>query len=214
MNLAKLNKTLSSFVVITGLIVLGLSIFVLMKMVSEKGKTEIPVYGNVPPFSLTDRSGRTIQLSDLRGEVWVVDFIFTTCPGPCPVMTSRMKGLQDQLAGKRDVRLVSVSVDPETDTPAVLSKYADQFGADRDRWLFLTGSKQAIRSLATDGLHLAVQDNTENSAVSDQGLIVHSTRFVLIDRLGRIRGYFDSTDSESMHGLLAGIGRVLKEKWN
>lgn len=214
MNLSKINKTLSSFVLIACLIVLGLGIFVLMKISAQRSMAKVPIYGTVPPFSLMERSGRTIHLSDLRGEVWVVDFIFTTCPGPCPVMTGRMKRLQEELAGKQDVRLVSVTVDPETDTPAVLSQYADRFGADHNRWLFLTGSEQAIHSLATDGLHLAVQENVPGSGVPDQGPIVHSTRFVLIDRMGRMRGYYDSTDPESMHELLAGIGQVLKEKWN
>ncbi len=172
----------------------------------------IPDYGAVPGFSLVERNGKTVTLADLKGHILIVDFIFTTCPGPCPVMTGRMKNLQDELKEKPDVRLVSVTVDPETDTPAVLSKYADSFGADPSRWYFLTGPRSAIKSLATDGLHLTLEVNTGASAVPGQGPIVHSTRFVLVDGRGHLRGYYDSTDNRSLQQLLRDIDQLQAEE--
>lgn len=212
MKLSKINGPLASLTVILGLAVLGLSLFVFMRVSSRRLRAEMPVLGKVPDFALTERDGQTVRLSDLQERVWVVDFIFTSCPGPCPRMTSQMRRLQDDFAGKKDIRLVSVTVDPETDTPAVLSKYASAFGAHRERWLFLTGPRDAIRALATNGLHLAVQDNQGPDRDPEAGLIIHSTRFVLIDRKGRIRGYYDSADDDSMRRLRAGMGVLLKEK--
>lgn len=172
----------------------------------------LPDYGEVPAFSLTERSGRTVQLSDLKGKVWVVDFVFTTCPGPCPMMTSQMKRLQTALKEQSIVRLVSVTVDPETDTPVVLAKYADTYGADPKQWWFLTGTRPAIHALATDGLHLVMEANPSGATVPGQGPIVHSTRFVLMDQQGHNRGYYDSTDPESMHHLVRDVERLLREK--
>lgn len=177
-----------------------------------KARPELPDYGAVPPFSLTDRTGRPVRLSDLEGKVWVVDFIFTTCPGPCPVMTSQMKRLQDELKGNPRVRLVSITVDPETDTPAVLSKYAAAVGGDPERWFFLTGPKNEIRDLANQGLHLAVTENPDAASNPGQGAIIHSTRFVLVDGRAHIRGYFDSTDDQFLQELARGIDRLLGEK--
>lgn len=193
-------------------VILSLAFSAWKKGPAQKVLQVIPDYGSVPPFSLIERDGRHVRLFDLNGQVWIVDFIFTTCPGPCPVMTSRMRRLQSELKDKNDIRLVSVSVDPETDTPEVLSKYARGFGADSQRWLFLTGSRDAIHALATDGLHLVMERNTDVAPVPGQGPIVHSTRFVLVDRRSHIRGYYDSTDEESMHRLVGDVGKLLEEK--
>jgi protein SCO1/2 len=210
MNLSGFRKVVTILTLAMAAVVVVLGV-VSWKRSGELGSAAIPVYGIVPPFSLTERSGRAIQLSDLRGQVWIVDFVFTTCPGPCPLMTSRMQRLQEEFKSKGDVRLVSVTVDPETDSPEVLSKYANDFHADANRWLFLTGPRKAIHALATDGLHLAMERNT-NRALSPEGPIIHSTQFVLVDRLRRIRGYFDSTEEESLRRLIGDVNRLLGEK--
>jgi len=211
MNLLGIRKTLTVLTLLLGLGVVGFGVYA-WKTVDRETRPSLPVYGTVPAFSLTERSGRTVQLSDLQGMVWVVDFIFTSCPGPCPMMTSEMKRLQSQFEGRSGVRLVSVTVDPETDTPAVLSNYAREFGADPTRWLFLTGSSDAIRGLATQGLHLFLQDDRNAASSSGQGSLIHSTRFVLIDRQAKIRGYFDSVDRNSMNEIVRGIDQLLGEK--
>jgi protein SCO1 len=102
----------------------------------------------VPPFTLTERSGATVTDEDLRGKVWVASFVLTRCPdGRCPQVTRTMQKLQDDLAGRRDVRLVTFTVDPERDDADELRRYAETFGADPQRWLFLTGSETRIESL-------------------------------------------------------------------
>lgn len=155
----------------------------------------------LPDFRLTERSGRRISLEDLRGKVWVADFIFTRCPGPCPAMSRKFAELQRAFRKLDDVRLVSITVDPEHDTPEALSKYADSYGADPQRWLFLTGEKQTILDLAVEGFKI--------SAGNDPSL--HGTHFVLVDRRGRIRGFYRSSDTEALEQLRRDVRQLVKE---
>src|SRR5207244_837513 len=117
-------------------------------------------------------SGRNITLQDLRGKIWIADFIFTSCAGTCPMMSAQMRKLQDSLPA--DIRLVSFSVDPGRDTPAVLASYATHFGAEPQRWVFLTGDRQALYDLSIKGFKLAL-DDTQGSETEP---ITHSSRFV------------------------------------
>ena len=119
------------------------------------------VFGVLPDFSLIERSGRRVTLADLRGKVWVADFIYTHCTDTCPLQSAEMARLQSDLSAEADARLVSISVDPAQDTPEVLAEYATRFGADRERWLFLTGQKRAIYTLAQKGFMLSVEDPGE-----------------------------------------------------
>ena len=164
-------------------------------------------YGALPDFALTERSGQPLKLQDLRGKVWIADFIFTHCAGPCPLMTMRMSKLQESLQKNPDVRLVSFTVDPARDTPQVLSEYAANYGASRDRWFFLTGEQAAIYNLATNGFHMAVLEDASGNKQPD-----HSTRFVLLDRGARIRGYYDGTSEEALDQLLKDVSTLLREK--
>ena len=154
---------------------------------------------SLPDFSLVERSGKKITLTDLRGKIWIADFIYTHCTDTCPLQTADMAKLQDQWINDNEVKLVSVSVDPERDTPRVLSKYAARFKADGKRWLFLTGSKEEIARLVEDGFRLAVA--SASSASHGSSIIIHSPRFILIDRQGQIRGYYDNRDPSSMQRL-------------
>jgi cytochrome oxidase Cu insertion factor (SCO1/SenC/PrrC family) len=126
----------------------------------------LPIYGSVPDFALTDQRGRPVRRADLQGKVWIASFIFTNCPEECPMMTAEMAQFQSDLALVADFRLVSISVDPERDTPPVLSQYADRFNADPERWLFLTGDKRAIYRLAREGFRLGIVDPAEQSHLS------------------------------------------------
>lgn len=160
--------------------------------------SRLPILAELPEFTLIERSGHPLSLKDLRGKVWVADFIFTYCGGPCPIMTHRMRQLQDILLRDRmeKVMCVSISVDPQRDTPAVLRDYAAKHSASPTRWQFLTGDEKAIRSLALDGFKLAVEEGT-----SGEGPL-HSSRFVLIDRAGRIRGYYRALSAEEEDDLV------------
>jgi cytochrome oxidase Cu insertion factor (SCO1/SenC/PrrC family) len=144
-------------------------------------------FGPVSEFRLTERSGRTLSLTDMRGKIWIASFIFTRCTGPCPQVTGTMARLQSELgdlAGKDGVLLVSFTVDPDRDNLDDLREYADHFGADKDRWLFLTGPKEVIDPLCEQGFGLGLQREPGKE-------ITHSTRLVLVDRYGHKRGYFD-----------------------
>lgn len=157
----------------------------------------LPVLFTLPDFSLTERSGRPVSLAALKGKVWVANFIFTHCTGPCPLMTQQMAGLQAALASQPDVRLVTISVDPARDTPARLTEYAAQFHADPQRWLFLTGDRQAIYDLSAQGFKLGTIVERDEVATTDHP-ILHSTKFALVDRQGQIRQYYDGTSEEDM----------------
>lgn len=149
----------------------------------------------VAEFRLTDQAGKTFANRDLPGRMWLVDFIFTTCPGPCPLMTRKMADLQKRIDDPR-VGFLSFSVDPITDTPAVLKEYGEKNGADPTRWHFLTGPDATIQSIARS-LLLGT-----SPAAADQP-IVHSTRFLLLDGSGHVRGYYDSLDSAALDKLVA-----------
>src|SRR5213075_1723807 len=163
-------------------------------------------YGTVPEVLLVNQNGQNFGSAQLRGKIWIADFIYTTCPGPCPMISSRMSELQKPLE-KTDVHLVSFSVDPEKDTSQVLRGYADKLQADPARWDFLTGPKSAIYKLSHDGFKLAVSDGSDA-----QGIPVHSTRMVLVDRRGQIRGYYDATEADAVTKLLADTKHLRREQ--
>ena len=110
--------------------------------------SDLPDYGKVPDFHMTDSTGRPFSSSQLAGKVWVVDFIYANCPAACPMMSSKMHVVAQKLKDDSDVRIVSISVDPERDTPPVLNEFAKRYGAPTDQWTFLTGSPQTVHLLA------------------------------------------------------------------
>ena len=165
----------------------------------------------VPDFALTERSGAPVTDDDLRGGVWVADFIFTTCAGPCPLMSRHMSQLQDAL-GDRDVRLVSFTVDPEKDTPEKLTEYAKRYGADPERWLFLTGEQKALYQMIQKGFLLAVDDGSLTpGGEPGPGIITHSVKFVLIDKDNQIRGYYSGKEADIVEQILPEIDRLIGE---
>jgi protein SCO1 len=168
--------------------------------------TELAKHWTLPDFALTERSGQTLRLADLAGKVWVADFFYTTCPGPCPMLSSRLSDVQKALGDEAGARLVSISVDPEKDTPDVLKLYAERFKAG-EHWYFLTGQKDAIYALARDAFKLPVAD-----APPEGGLITHSTRLVLVDKTGTVRGFYEGADETGVQQLIRDIRRLLDEK--
>ena len=166
----------------------------------QKGGQGLADFGTVPAFSLTERSGKSVTLRDLGGQVWVANFMYTSCEDTCPLQSAVLAKLQSQWGPHADLKVVSITVDPERDTPAVLSRYADRFGADPDRWFFLTGPKAAIYRLAQEGFHLSATPATGTQG-GDGLEFVHSSRFVLVDGQARIRGYYQSDDPEALRQL-------------
>ena len=159
----------------------------------------LPVLGEVPAFQLIDQHGKAFHRTELDGHIWVADFIFTTCPGPCPLMSSKLHAVQK--ATPSGVKLVSFTIDPAHDTPAKLAAYSRNFAADDTRWSFLTGSTATLNALASDAFHLGtVGDNLE-----------HSTRFVLIDGKGRIRAYYGFADADVVSRVAHDAERLRKE---
>ena len=166
-------------------------------------------YGPAPDFSLVERSGRPVTGGDLRGRVWITDFIYTECRDTCPLQSRAMAALLTDLEAYGDLRSVSITVDPLTDTPALLSRYADRYGADPERWLFLTGELREIRRIVEDGFRLSAAP--VDGATPDP-VVFHSTRFVLVDRDGEIRGYYDSGDPRALERLRRNARSLLAEK--
>jgi protein SCO1 len=185
---------------------LGLLLWLRNLEVNALRQRTVSSYGTVPSFQFTNQNGQPFGSGQLAGKIWIADFIYTTCPGPCPMISSRMSELQKPLE-KTDVHLVSFSVDPEKDTPAVLRGYAERLQARPGRWDFLTGAKSAIYKLSHDGFKLGVSDGSDA-----QGIPVHSTRMVLVDRHGQIRGYYDATEPETITKLVADTSHLLHEQ--
>ena len=172
--------------------------------VARLASRTLPNDGMVPVFQLTDQNGQSFGTEQLRGKIWIADFIYTACPGPCPMISSRMSETQKPLRDT-DVELVSFTVDPQHDTPDVLGDYANRLNAQPPRWKFLTGDKNTIYRLARDGFKLATLDGGEAGPV-------HSTRLVLVDRKGVIRGYYDATTADAVTKLLADTHHLLQEQ--
>ena len=168
------------------LVTAGVLFWLRQIQVSALSSRPLPSYGVIPKFNLTNQDAQPFGSEQLAGKIWIADFIFTTCRGPCPIISTRMGELQKPLE-KSDVHLVSFSVDPETDTPPVLREYAGKLRKEPLRWDFLTGAKDTIASLSRDAFKLAIADGEQPGDGP-----IHSTRFVLVDRRGAIRGYYDA----------------------
>ena len=151
----------------------------------------LPSYGQAASFRLIGTQGQTFDSVRLNNKVWVTAFFFTTCSGICPIMTKNLKSLQEMYQSYPDVEFVSISVNPEQDTPQALSVYAQNYGADTKRWHFLTGPREDITRIAVHGFKVGSVDQP----------IFHSASFVLVDRQGNIRGYYDGTNKDDVQKL-------------
>ena len=174
-------------------------LFIALLLTGCARENPLKVFGEVPAFELTNQQGLKFDRTALDGHVWVADFVFTTCQGPCPRMSSHMRALQN--ATGSNLRLVSFTVDPDNDTPPVLAAYAKRFGADDARWSFLTGDKTTLNMLDQDAFKLG----TIGAGMD------HSTRFVLVDRKGRIRGYYGIADGDPVAKIAKDAARLEKE---
>ncbi|MEO6034753.1 MAG: SCO family protein [Verrucomicrobiota bacterium] len=170
------------------------------------------VYNDAGHFSLTNQLGQGVSEKSLAGQIWIADVIFTRCPLQCIRMTKRMRELQEGLIAEKSVRFLSLTTDPKFDSPEVLKAYAEKFAADQGSWWFLTGSGTEINRLAVTGLKLAVYEKKPEEREVPADLFLHSTRFVLVDGLGRTRGWFDGEKPEAKAEIIRAVQAVLKER--
>jgi protein SCO1/2 len=169
---------------------------------SERYVPAQPAPRLVPDFTLTDQRGHAVTRADLLGKVWVADFIFSSCPGPCLDMTKRMRAIERALPSHDDLRLVTFSIDPSNDTPAALATYATRNEAG-PRWLFLSGERPVTARIANEGFLFALSPDPTNFA--------HSERIAVVDKTGTTRGWFDSAASDLVPAVTALMNKLLKE---
>jgi len=166
--------------------------------------------GTVPSFSLLDQNAQAFSSRQLEGRAWLASFIYTSCPGPCPLIVQRIAEVDRQLSHDPRFTIVSFSVDPETDTPEVLSRYADSRTIEAPHWRLLTGDAEKLYTLIRRGFLLGVErsEDAEHSEAS-AGAVMHSTRLVLIDAKMRVRGYYDSEEPAALLKLAQDITRIM-----
>ena len=165
---------------------------------------EIPIIKKVPNFNFINQNGETFSHNQLKNKITVLDFFFTNCPGPCPIMTYNMKSLYNDFSSSDDVQFVSITVDPENDNIKVLKNYADINGINDQRWQLLTSELSKIKSLKRDGFMLFADELPQG----------HAIKFILIDEHGNIRKYFDGTDEGSLTILKKDISYLVKSIQN
>ena len=184
-------------------IYIGVAIFLIISFFFKDSQPakELPEIGNIPQFEFTNSDGNTVTLDNLKGKVWVADFIFTTCTMACPMMTGNMNIVHKKFKKNDNVRLVSISVYPEYDTPEVLKNYASRYDADTEKWLFLTGKEDAVKDIIRDGFKIGDYED----------IIFHSEKFALVDKKGIIRAYYNGMKSEDMKQLKKDIDVLLKQ---
>ena len=184
-------------------IYIGVAIFLIISFFFKdyQPAKELPEIGNIPQFEFTNSDGNIVTLDNLKGKVWVADFIFTTCTMACPMMTGNMNIVHKKFKKNDNVRLVSISVYPEYDTPEVLKNYASQYDADTEKWLFLTGKEDAVKDIIRDGFKIGDYED----------IIFHSEKFALVDKKGIIRAYYNGMKSEDMKQLKKDINALLKQ---
>jgi len=193
-----------AFLVAAGLI--GLAYVNLKSTRPPSLPSNLEKISQVPAFQLTDQTGKSCTLEDLKGKIWAANFIFTRCKGPCPITVLRMQDLNTKLKKVRgNVELVTFTVDPEYDTPEILKAFSEPLGADHASWKFLTGTPDAIQKIVVTGL-------LQPLAKEPDGTPAHSSRIVLVDGKGWLRGYHDSLDTEAVQKLMVDIGELLREK--
>ena len=181
----------AGFGFVTGL--LGLALLISFLQVNRSRHLQLlRVIGPVADFTLTNQDGHLTTLADFTNHVWVADIVFTRCAGPCPRMTGQMRSLQNLLPADSAARLVTLTTDPEFDSPAVLKKYGQRFNADFSRWTFLTGTKGGIAALASGSLKLSAVPVKLEDQKDVADLFIHTTIFVIVDKHARLRGFFET----------------------
>ena len=178
-----------------------LVVIILIIVLQPKKENELPIIGQIPSFDLIDQNGESFTLESVKGNVWLADFIFTTCAGPCPIMTERMSTVQHDLIDIDKLKFVSFTVNPDYDTPEVLKKYAKRYDADISTWSFVTGKYEQIQELIANGFKMG----------DEEEIVFHSSRFALVDHEGNLRGYYSGTEPMDHENLTRDIHSLVKK---
>jgi protein SCO1 len=179
--------------------------------VSFKGRTiQDTVFHTLSDFTLTDQNGKAVNKSLITGKIHIADFIFTRCPGQCPMMSKEMVRVQEVFEKEKSLVILSYTVDPEHDTPEVLKNYAENLGAIPGKWYFLTGDKKEIYRMALKQYFVtAKEEKTNSSQLEDK--FVHTDKMILIDTEGQIRGFYNGTDNAEVDKLILETKVLLHE---
>jgi len=169
-------------------------------------------FGSVGKFTLINQDGKKFGSADLKNHPWIGNFIFTRCAGPCPIMSAKMSRLAEDYKKHSELKFISFSVDPDYDSPEKLTTYAKTYGADHNRWHFLTGKRDSIYSLIRNQFHLAVKESEFIEGPEDPNQILHSLHFVLVDAQGGIQGYYNSNDAEALADLNVKVKNLLNNE--
>lgn len=205
--IARITFPIWAYVSITGVVVYALLYHVVGTAEAARAEIRLPL----PAFTLTDERNQPFGLADMKGRVWVADFVFTTCPVVCPKLTQKMVTVQERTRPLGDaIHLLTITVDPENDTPDKLAAYAKKFGADPQRWRFLTGSLAQIEGAVMNGFKIAMGKQA-SAPGSSLMTIFHGEKFVLVDREGNIRGYYDA-DEEGIRDLLREVESLARAR--
>jgi protein SCO1/2 len=194
-----------------GAIVLLVAVMFGLQQARRESGPPLPVISGISQFQLTNQLGRAVTLGDLRGKVTVANVIFTRCPGPCLTMSRQFAGLQRKLSTDGEVRLVSLTIDPEFDTPEILRRYGEKLGTDPDRWWFLTGGLQELRRLAIDDFKFVARPKAEEQMESKDDLFIHSTYFMILDRKARLRAVVESAEPNALEKTMKLVNRLLAD---
>lgn len=190
--------------ILFGFFVLIFAFFIAPFVIHRFAAKPLPIHGKVIEFAMTDTDGKPFGTNQLRGKVWVADFIFTSCPGQCPRMTAELTKIYRSYLLEPVVNFVSFTVDPERDSPKVLKKYADERKLDVSKWHFLTASLVMVQKVMVDGFHIGTDENP----------LFHSGRFVLVDRDLYIRGYYDAETAADIKKLFSDVAELIKEPYD
>ena len=184
-------------------IIVAITLFGTYMMKDSKNDYQLPKLGSIPSFEFTDSDGNLISKKELTGKVWVADFIFTTCTMACPVMTGNMNLIHKAFKNNDKVRIVSISVYPEYDTPEILKEYASRYNANTNRWHFLTGPEENVKLVIKNGFKMGDYED----------IIFHSEKFALVDQNGNIRGYYNGMKTDDIKTLKKDIRVLLKGEY-
>ncbi len=197
--------------IITGIFLIALLFFFMLKflIIPQLRGEELPVLGppghKISPFTLFTQDSVLLNSDSLKGKILIVDFFFTRCPSICPTLSRNMKNIQDKLSGINNVVLLSFTVDPEHDTPSILKKYSEKYGATPGKWIFLTGEKKQVYDICINSFLVPVMEGQQPQD------FIHTDRIVLVDGKGQIRQYYNGLDTNVADLILRDVLKLLKK---